>query len=76
MVLVPVLLPVSVRLPAPAIAPVLLKVIGPVPDALIEMLAPRVKSRSVLCPVPLYWRAPPLRTRLEAALEEAPMALG
>ncbi len=83
MALLPVFEPVKVkvRVPAPvnATAPVLVKLTVPAPEASrvpAEAPVPKVKSRSVLAAAdPMYLREPPLRTRLAAALEEAPIPL-
>jgi len=80
-VLFAVLLPESVRLrgmldEVNARLPVLVNTNAPVPDALTPLpIAPIVKSRSVVCPVPVYWSTPPSTTRLAAALVEAPTPL-
>ena len=68
----PLLAPVRVRVRAPvpplkAIAPVLLKVRVPALEAeesMVPPLAPRVKRRFVEAETPVYFKVPPLSTRL------------
>jgi hypothetical protein len=78
-VLFPVLEPDNVRLPKFAwIGPVLVKLIGPVPLlATVALPLTMENRRLVVLPVPVYDSVlPPPSTRLDAALVEAPMALG
>src|SRR5258708_3189977 len=56
--------------------PVLLKVGGPVPEeSMPPPGAPSENKRSVETVGPVYCRKPPLKTKLDAALLEAPMPL-
>src|SRR5262249_25683164 len=81
-VLAPVLVPVRVRVRAPATGSVTgwvsVKLTGPLPLASIAPAAapvPRVNCRLVETEGPVYWRVPPLSTRLVAAAGAAPMPL-
>ena len=57
-------------------APVLVKVSAPVPDAsMLPPLLVMVNNRSVLTAAPVYLRVPPSNTRLAATLLDAPMLL-
>src|SRR5437879_1096476 len=67
----------AVFVPLNVSAEVLLKFTAPAPEE--SMVAPEVPIviwRSVVEPVPRYWRVPPLMTRLAAALEESPRLSG
>ena len=57
--------------------PVLVKVSATEPEASMvpPAVVPRVKRWSLLAAPPVYWSVPPLRTRLAAALVEAPRLL-
>ena len=70
---------VSVRAPfepVSVIAAVLVNVIAPEPDASSDpLLVPSVNCRSVDPLVPVYCNAPPLITRLAAAVPDLPMPL-
>ena len=80
-VLLPVFVPVSVRVravfvPVNAMAAVLLRVRAPEPEASsVAPLVPVVKPRSLLAVEPVYCSVPPLMTRLAAAFDDWPMLL-
>ena len=58
------------------IVPALLNVKAPLPDASIEPpLVPTVNNRSVLAALPVYFRVPPLITKLEAEFVDLPILL-